>query len=332
VGNTDILTSELGFGSATLFRLPQRSGRRRVLDAALAAGIQHYDVAPIYGLGRAEAELAAFLGKRRNEVTITTKFGLEPTVLGRAAGWMQSPIRFALQHLPHVQGGLQTSARGPASGSAGRALYRREGFTPKSAEADLTRSLRALKTDYIDIFVLHEPVGQLPESFGLAEHLNAERDRGRIRAWGTAGDDYEKRAEILSDLPGLEVVQHRYDLPRAGSPSPEDGGLGRITFGILAQPLQRILSLLSSQRALARTMSDMLGADVSQPDNLVGLLLRDALRRNTRGPVLFTTTRPDRVARATSAVETASTPLECEVLQRLGEALNIGRDAVGGAT
>ena len=329
LGNTGIVTSVLGFGCATLFHVPRRSSRWRVLDAAFAAGIRHYDVAPIYGLGRAESELAAFLGERRSEVTITTKFGIEPTLLGRAAGLGQPPIRSALRHLPHVQAGLQTSARGPDSGFAGRALYRQVTFSPKSAEVALTRSLRALNTEYIDVFVLHEPVGHLAEGLELADYLNAERDRGRIRAWGTAGEDGDNDAQMVNHLPGLQVVQQRDDLLHPPSPMPKGNHLGRITFGILGRALPRILSLLSAQPKLSRDLSDTLGVDVSRPDNLMGLLLREALRRNTRGSVLFATTRPDRISRAASAVDAAPTPLESEVLQKLGTALGIRPHTVG---
>jgi D-threo-aldose 1-dehydrogenase len=329
LGDTDIRTSALGFGCATLFRVPQKSRRRRVLDAAFAAGVRHYDVAPIYGLGRAEAELAAFLGKRRGEVTITTKFGIEPTLLGRVAGRGQAPIRAALQRLPHIQSELQTAARGPNSGAAGRALYRQVGFSLASAKAGLTRSLRALNTDYVDIFVMHEPTGELAERAELADYLNGELEHGRIRAWGTAGEDGQNQFQMVDELPGLKVIQHRDNLFDAPRTLPREQ-LGRITFGILAQPLRRILSLLSTQPALARNLSDMLGADLTQPRNLVGLLFREALERNRRGPVLFTTTRADRISDAVSAVDISQAPLESEILQKVRDALGTPGAKSGG--
>jgi hypothetical protein len=110
----------------------------------------------------------------------------------------------------------------------------------------------------------------------------------------------------------------------------ESSQLGRITFGVLGQPLPRILSLLSAQPKLSRDLSDTLGMDLSRPDNLMGMLLREALRRNTRGPVLFGTTRPDRISGAADAVDTAPGPLEREVLQKLGTALDIRPETVGG--
>ena len=46
-----------------------------VVDAALDAGITHFDTAELYGEGASEAFLGRALGSRRDEVVIATKFG-----------------------------------------------------------------------------------------------------------------------------------------------------------------------------------------------------------------------------------------------------------------
>jgi aryl-alcohol dehydrogenase-like predicted oxidoreductase len=50
---------------------------RRVIDAALEAGINLFDTADIYDKGRSEEFLGRALGKRRQEVVIATKFGMK---------------------------------------------------------------------------------------------------------------------------------------------------------------------------------------------------------------------------------------------------------------
>src|SRR5436305_2549283 len=47
-----------------------------VVDAALDAGINHFDTADIYGKGHSEEFLGRALGTRRAEVIITTKVGM----------------------------------------------------------------------------------------------------------------------------------------------------------------------------------------------------------------------------------------------------------------
>ena len=49
----------------------------RVVDAALEAGITLFDTADIYGEGRSEEFLGRALGKRRDQVVLATKFGMD---------------------------------------------------------------------------------------------------------------------------------------------------------------------------------------------------------------------------------------------------------------
>jgi aryl-alcohol dehydrogenase-like predicted oxidoreductase len=69
-------TSALGFGCASLLRLPDPADRQRLLATAVEYGIRHFDVARFYGLGLAEAELAPLLRHHRGQLTLATKFGL----------------------------------------------------------------------------------------------------------------------------------------------------------------------------------------------------------------------------------------------------------------
>ena len=57
---TNIVTSPLGFGCAQLLRTSSAKQRQRILHAAYDAGIRHFDVARMYGLGAAERELGRF--------------------------------------------------------------------------------------------------------------------------------------------------------------------------------------------------------------------------------------------------------------------------------
>ena len=93
LSGTGVATSAIGFGCAGLFRIPDRKTRRVTLDAAYDAGIRHFDVAPMYGLGLAETELAPFLKGRRADITVTTKFGIEPTLLAKGVARVQKPMR-----------------------------------------------------------------------------------------------------------------------------------------------------------------------------------------------------------------------------------------------
>jgi D-threo-aldose 1-dehydrogenase len=315
---TGVTTTAVGLGGVGLFHHPQRTGRRAVLDAAYDAGIRHFDAAPMYGLGRAEPELGAFLKRRRADVTVATKFGIEPTPLARAVGLGQGPVRAFLAKRKGAGEGLKAAAGGPESGLVGRLLYAAPGYHKQAAQAGLERSLRALGTDYIDVFMLHDPAGSLttgaPE---LVEYLDEQRRKGRIRCWGVTGQAYQM-AELAQSFAGCAVAQFRDDVfeePPSADQIPQGAW---ITFGALPQALPALRQFLAQSPGAVEAWSDRLGVDLAQESSLPKVLLSAALRRNTTGPVLFSTTRPERVR---VAVEAAAQTSEAQDAQAaaLGE-------------
>src|SRR4051794_34566733 len=75
---TPVVTSTIGIGSTSLLKLDSEKERLAVLEHAFDLGIRHYDTAPYYGYGQAERLLGRFIASRRDQVTVTTKFGIQP--------------------------------------------------------------------------------------------------------------------------------------------------------------------------------------------------------------------------------------------------------------
>ena len=158
------------------------------MESAYDLGIRHFDVAPIYGLGIAEAELADF-ARTHNDIRIATKFGIRPTVIGHLAGFVQPPIRRILQTSATVKSKVKQSGAAPDAGAVGRVLYSRGDYSAASAKRALVSSLRALRTERIDYFLLHEPVAVLADDYrDLVDYLETQRSRDVIGYWGPAGD------------------------------------------------------------------------------------------------------------------------------------------------
>lgn len=303
LAGTEVRTSAVGFGCAGLFRIPQRDDRRLMLDAVYNAGIRHFDVAPMYGLGLAEAELAPFLKRRRGNVTVTTKFGTEPTILSKGIAHVQKPVRAFLAMRPDVGEELKVAGEGPRSGPFGRLLYASSGYHCQSAKRSLERSLRALDTDYIDIFLLHDPSGDLiTEAPSLVDFLNEQCRLGRIRCWGVTGQP-SKLPGIMKCLGTGVLAQFRddiFDLPLTDGRLPNGA---RITYGAVAHALPVLRRFLAQTTGASQAWSERLGMDLTEESSLPKVLLGAALRRNLAGPVLFSTTRPER---ATVAAEAAT--------------------------
>jgi D-threo-aldose 1-dehydrogenase len=291
---TDVVTSAVGFGCAGLFWIPQRSARRSVLDAIYDAGIRHFDVAPMYGLGLAEAELASFLRRRRAEVTITTKFGIVPTLLTRGAALFHEPLRAFLVNRPKVGERMKVVGGSPHTGPVGRLLYSSPGYNQRSVQFGLERSLRELDTDYIDVFLLHDPVGSLitkaPE---LVDYLDEQRRLGRIRCWGVTGQPSEL-PEVIQCLGGAPVIQFRDDIFEMLPTAELMANGASITYGALSRALPLLRCFLVRSPGASNMWSERLGVDLAEESSLPRILLSAALRRNIAGPVLFTTTRPER--------------------------------------
>ena len=74
VGSLEVSVAGLGCNNFGM-RIDEDASKR-VVDAALDAGVNHFDTADIYGKGRSEEFLGRALGSRRGEAVITSKVGM----------------------------------------------------------------------------------------------------------------------------------------------------------------------------------------------------------------------------------------------------------------
>ena len=326
LAGTEVVTTTLGFGCACLFRLPSKADRRAILEAAYELGIRHFDVAPMYGLGRAEAELAPVLKRRREDITITTKFGIDPTAMARGVSRLQGPVRAVARTLPRLGEELRALGQGPSSSWVGRLLYTSAGYSAQAAGLSLARSLRALGTDYIDVFVLHDPVGHLiSHAPALVAYLNHEREIGRIRCWGVAGELKDIRPVVQKLQEAVPLLELRDDI-FVRCPDVTRGTAGAtITFGMLGRALPVLRKFFLQFPDERHAWNMRIGHDLGDATTLPALLLREALRRNTTGPVLFSSTRLDRVRVAVENADRANAafaPEESKAMRELALAVS----------
>ncbi len=272
----------LGFGCAQLFRLHSARDRRAVLAAAHDAGIRHFDVAPLYGLGQAETELGQFLRGRRETVTVTTKFGLDPAAGMAAVRIVQGVARRLVNAVPPIKRYLQ-SRRRPLAGN--------QSFEPTIAQRSLERSLRRLNTDYIDYFLLHEPTADLIDRDKPIEFLHRQKDRGLIRAFGIAGA-VEHLVPIIDRHPTLaDVVQHPGS-QLGGRPAtirqPQHGQ--SFIYGSIGPRLQAMKTMLAANPKAGQAWQVRVGDDGDQA--LARVLLIEQRTSVPSGTILFGSTNP----------------------------------------
>lgn len=73
IGQLDV--SIVGLGCNNFGRRIDAEATKKVVDAAIEAGVNFFDTADIYGTGQSEEYLAQALGARRKDILIATKFG-----------------------------------------------------------------------------------------------------------------------------------------------------------------------------------------------------------------------------------------------------------------
>jgi aryl-alcohol dehydrogenase-like predicted oxidoreductase len=116
-GSTGLQVSALGLGCNNFGGRIDLETTRRVVDAAIAVGIDFIDTADAYGnRGGSETLLGETLGSRRKDLILATKFGLPMDETGRLQGGSRAYVMTAVE-----------------------------------------ASLKRLKTDWIDVYYLHRP-------------------------------------------------------------------------------------------------------------------------------------------------------------------------------
>jgi len=188
----------LGMGCSAVLG---RTGRREslaALGAAWDAGITFYDTARSYGYGESEALLGEFFaGERRHRAAICTKFGILPA----AKGWKQriKPLaQAAVRLLPALRGVAQRQA-------AGQIVVGE--FSVELLRTSLETSLRALRTDYVDMLLMHAAPTSVLAQDDLLGALTRLVEEGKLRRAGISGELDAITASFVQHPRGLTTAQ-----------------------------------------------------------------------------------------------------------------------------
>lgn len=262
----------IGVGCAYLtegFTLDQD---RHIVDVAIEAGARHFDVAPSYGMGTAEAILGRALSGRRQHVSIATKVGQPRNEAGR----LRLLVRAALAPTRRLR--RQVVPARINSSTAPRQLD----FSSRFVEQSIVDSLRQLQTDYVDVLFLHEVTPGLVTS-ELVELLQRQRHKGTVRALGLATSP-QSIERIQSQWPDVfEVVQHHWSVL---DPPLTASSACRVTHRSVLRALMPLQNWLATDKAAQARLSAAVDSDLTNPKTLPSLLLGAAMDANPGGLVL----------------------------------------------
>jgi aryl-alcohol dehydrogenase-like predicted oxidoreductase len=281
--------SAIGFGCASLgSRISAKNGQRAIARA-LDHGVTWFDVAPPYGDGNAEALLGQSLRGRRDKVVICTKFGIAPPRVSLPARLIRPLARSAVAAFPILR--RAASKARPTGGHAP--------IDPDTIEASVTRSLRLLCTDRIDVLAVHEPTVHDATNPGIFEVLRRLIEKGLVRSVSIAGSPESIEAAGLTaesiafaqfaDTPITDAAARL----RASLPVPAPTFVTHGVFG--SGVTQALESMTATQRHRIAALADSHGIDFLKSP--ADLLLRFAFSNNPDGVVLismFDTTHIER--------------------------------------
>lgn len=296
---TSLSVSRLGFGCAHLMARLDRRRSVRLLQVAFNAGVTHFDVARSYGYGEAEValgDLAVIVG--RGNITLATKFGILPPRRSPVLSAAKVAARLITSVYPPLR---QVLRRGASN------MVRAGAFDTATATASLEASLRALRTDHVDLLLLHEcEATDLTDE--LLTFLDQVRRDGKVLHHGTA-THFGPTAAVLQHHPTFaSVVQLRDSIfnPELNRLPLFHDQRAAITHSALGPKFVDTCDRLAADAALARRWSDELGFDVIRDRGaLAGLCLAAAVAANEAGAVLFSSTRETNLAANIAAAGTA---------------------------
>jgi aryl-alcohol dehydrogenase-like predicted oxidoreductase len=204
LGRSELQVSPIAFGTWQLggdWGATDEEAAVGAIRRAADRGINFFDTAQAYGFGASESVLAkALKGRPRDQFVIATKGGLRPV-----AG-----------------GGIERDS------------------SPDWIRRGVDSSLKALGTDYIDVYQVHWPDPKVPfaETAGALADLKAA---GKIRHVGVSNFEAADMDEFSRTLPveSLQPVYHlfRRDIEESVLPYTKTHDIGVLVYGPLGHGL-----------------------------------------------------------------------------------------------
>ncbi|WP_433964055.1 aldo/keto reductase [Tunturiibacter gelidiferens] len=189
-------------------------------------------------------------------------------------------------------------------------------FTPQQAKASLEQSLAALRTDHIDLWLLHEVTAADLRDEVLLGLLEEQVRRGTIGSFGI-GSSADKIPSLLAEHPAYcHTLQYEWSVldPEvdAGTASPF-----RIHHRALTDNFRSLHRTLAEDEQLRQRWSAATNADLSNPEDLAHLMLKAALVMNPKSVILFSSKNPRHIRFNVKTAEDSSLEAPARELHRL---------------
>ncbi|MFA1819222.1 aldo/keto reductase [Virgibacillus oceani] len=176
LGKSDVSVTPVGLGTNAVGghniypNILDEEEGKNTVRAALDHGINHLDTASMYGLGRSEELIGEVAKEYQREYIVIA-----------------------------TKGGIKFEGDNSVTDN-----------TPSFLKQDVEKSLRRLKTDYIDLYYIHYPDEDTPKDEAVGA-LKALQDEGKIRSIGVSNFSIDQLKEANKDG-YVDVLQGEYNL------------------------------------------------------------------------------------------------------------------------
>jgi hypothetical protein len=276
------MTTEIGFGCASLGSRVSRRDGLAALAKAYDAGIRWYDVAPSYGDGQAETLLGEFAADRRDAITLCTKVGILPPAPSLPKRLLRPAVRAALSVVP----GLRQTVR------RHRPAAVKPPLDASRILPSLDASLKRLRTDYVDVLALHEATPDEVTRDDILRAIETVLSSGKALAISIASSSEAALAGI-AESPRYGVVQLANNpfIPlraRVAGALPPGRDIRIVTHTVYGASgmVERLTARIRSDSVLSGALADA-GYSGSVREQALAYLADYALASNDSGTVLM---------------------------------------------
>ncbi|MFK7921339.1 MAG: aldo/keto reductase [Bacteroidia bacterium] len=175
--------SPLGMGTSRIASIQSGLSPKqglKLLEEAFAQGVNFIDTADIYGQGESENLVGKFIQNKRESTILASKAGFtwNSSIKARMVKLAKPILRVAFQQFSSGKDFVQKQRD-----NANQNAVIVQDFSPDYLRSSIVNSLNRLRTDYLDIFFLHEPQSVIHDT-QVYQTLLDLKSEGLIRSIG----------------------------------------------------------------------------------------------------------------------------------------------------
>jgi len=197
----DKIVSKLGIGTSAYGSRVNQKDANFIIETLINKGINYIDTSPYYGFGNAERIVAKSIQGKRNELFISTKFGIS---IRNSNSFIRKLIPWSrkIYSIPGVKNAFKKTS--------GNYIIDKI-LTVEQVSTSIYSSLKNLRVEYLDLLIVHNNIGAYIEDNELIDYLLELRNKQIIFNYGVSTNQLDE--SIVNKIrleKSIETIQIPY--------------------------------------------------------------------------------------------------------------------------